>query len=131
MSGYKQLFIYFFSGTGNARKVASWISDMALSEKMQVQCIDIGKTNRTHVQTPPPDALIGFCSPTHGFNFPPVMMNFIFRFPKASRNKVFLINTRAGVKIFKLFIPGLSGVALLLSALTLLLKGYRITGLRS
>jgi Pyruvate/2-oxoacid:ferredoxin oxidoreductase delta subunit len=75
--------------------------------------------------------LIGLISPTHGFNYPPAMMYFIFRFPRARGNRIFLMNTRAGMKLSKWFLPGLSGISLWLSAIVLLLKGYRITGLRS
>ena len=84
------------------------------------------------MKRPNANALIGFISPTHGFNLPPVMMYFIFRFPKANiGNNVFIINTRAGIKIGKLFIPGLSGIALWLAAIVLIIKGYKISGLRS
>jgi Pyruvate/2-oxoacid:ferredoxin oxidoreductase delta subunit len=41
------------------------------------------------------------------------------------------MNTRAGMKLSKWFLPGLSGIALWLAALVLLVKGYRITGMRS
>jgi ferredoxin len=43
---------------------------------------------------------------------------------------VFLLNTRAGMKLYKLFMPGLSGVALMLPAFILWLKGYRCIGFR-
>jgi ferredoxin len=59
------------------------------------------------------------------------MLYFIFRFPKSNKNQVFLINTRAGMKFGKLFITGLSGVALLFSALILKFKKYKIIGMRS
>jgi len=92
MSEYKQLIIYYFSGTGNAKNVASWIADLATEKNTYTELIDISKIERKHIPQPPSNALIGLCSPTHGFNFPPVMMNFIFRFPKASNNnKVFII----------------------------------------
>jgi Pyruvate/2-oxoacid:ferredoxin oxidoreductase delta subunit len=41
------------------------------------------------------------------------------------------MNTRAGMKLGRLFLPGLSGIALLLAAAVLLAKGYRIAGMRS
>lgn len=75
--------------------------------------------------------LIGFCGPTHGFNYPPVLVNFLLRFPRGKQQKVFVCNTRAGLKAGKLFVPGLSGIALLLAALILLMKGYRLAGMRS
>lgn len=130
MNAYKQFVIYYFSGTGNAKRVASWISEVAIKKQIPVDIIDISKIDRKNIARPPVDALIGFCSPTHGFNFPPVMLHFVFRFPKAQNNKVFIMNTRAGTKLYKIFVPGLSGIALLLSTIILFLKGYKIVGLR-
>ena len=127
----QSLLIYYFSGTGNARSVAHWFADVASHQQIPAETIDIAKIDRKHIISPPPGSLVGFVSPTHGFNFPPAMMYFIFRFPRSRGNEAFLMNTRAGLKLSKWFIPGLSGIALWLSALVLLLKGYRIVGLRS
>lgn len=44
---------------------------------------------------------------------------------------MFLLNTRAGMKLGNWNTPGVSGLALLLPILILILKGYRITGLLS
>jgi ferredoxin len=131
MSLYKQLIIYYFSGTGNSKHVSTWFSEVAKEKQVPIQLINISEIDRKHISIPSGETLIGFCSPTHGFNYPPVMMHFIFRFPKANRNQVILMNTRAGVKIYKLIVPGLSGAALILSAIVLLLKGYNIVGMRS
>ena len=123
--------IYYFSGTGNARQVTRWFADVAEMHHIATQTTDIATIDRKKIQPPPPRSLVGFISPTHGFNYPPAMMYFIFRFPRSKGNRVFLMNTRAGMKLSKWFLPGLSGLALWLSALVLLLKGYRIVGLRS
>jgi Pyruvate/2-oxoacid:ferredoxin oxidoreductase delta subunit len=123
--------IYYFSGTGNARNVARWFSGVATEQNIPNYIFDIAKIDRKKIEPPPPGSLVGFVSPTHGFNYPPAMMYFIFRFPRSNGNRVFLMNTRAGMKLSKWFLPGLSGLALWLSALVLLLKGYRIVGLRS
>ncbi|MDP1623226.1 MAG: EFR1 family ferrodoxin [Bacteroidales bacterium] len=125
------LTIYFFSGTGNARNVAHWFAGVATDKTIPAETIDIAKIDRKKILPPPPGSLVGFISPTHGFNYPPAMMYFIFRFPKSNGNRVFLMNTRAGMKLSKWFLPGLSGIALWLSALVLFLKGYSIVGLRS
>ena len=53
----------------------------------------------------------------------------MWRFPRSKGEDVFLLNTRAGMKMGKYFIPGLSGVAQLLPMLMLWLKGYHIRGL--
>ncbi|MEI6172857.1 MAG: EFR1 family ferrodoxin [Bacteroidota bacterium] len=127
----RPLSIYFFSGTGNALNVARWFADTATRRNIPVETNDIAKIDRKRIQPPPPSSLVGFVSPTHGFNYPPAMMYFIFRFPRSKGNRAFLMNTRAGLKLSKWFVPGLSGITLWLSALVLLLKGYRIVGLRS
>jgi len=74
--------------------------------------------------------LIGICSPTHGFNLPPIVLSFLFKMPKTKKVDAFILNTRAGMKLYKIFIPGLSGIAQLLPALILLLKGFRIVGMQ-
>ena len=127
----EELIIYFFSGTGNARNVANWIGEEAACRNITAVVTDIALIDRKHIAPPRPGSMIGFISPTHGFNYPPAMMYFLFRFPRSVNNKVFLMNTRAGLKLSKWFVPGLSGLALWLAALVLLLKGYKVIGLRS
>jgi ferredoxin len=73
--------------------------------------------------------ITGFCYPTHGFNAPPVVIDFFLRFPRG-RGRVFLLNTRAGMKLYRLFTPGISGWAQLLPAIIIILKGYTIIGLQ-
>jgi Pyruvate/2-oxoacid:ferredoxin oxidoreductase delta subunit len=125
------LLLYFFSGTGNARNVARWFAETAREMNIPAETVDIARTGRKNISPPPAGTWLGFISPTHGFNYPPAMMYFIFRFPVAHGQRVILMNTRAGTKMSKIFIPGLSGIALWLSALVLLLKGYKIVGMRS
>lgn len=127
----KKVSFYFFSGTGNSKAVVNWFSEEAKNHNIETNSIDISKLEKRKGEKPLPKDIIGFCSPTHGFNFPPIMMHFIFRFPRSTGNKAFIMNTRAGMKIGKLFVPGLSGIALWLAALVLILKGYKIIGLRS
>lgn len=123
--------IYYFSGTGNAKKVANWICIQARSHNLDAEYIDITKTTPEELKFAN-DEILGFISPTHGFNFPPVMINFLLRFPKIQNSKeAFLINTRAGMKLKKIYFPGLSGIALLFAASILLYKGYRIKGMQS
>ncbi len=128
MPEQKQIIIYYFSGTGNAQNVANWISEIAKQKGNEVQVTDISK-NKVGIK-PDTDTMIGFVSPTHGFNYPPVVFKYILRFPKGNGQKVFLANTRAGMKLGKLFVPGLSGMALYFAAIALRLKGYRIIALK-
>jgi ferredoxin len=120
-----KLIVYYFSGTGNSENVALWMADIAKEKDMEVSLINIAKTERRHISTPDPDTLVAFVSPIHGFNYPPVMLNFLIHFPKG-KNKILLLNTRAGMLIGKWITPGLTGVAFYLAALILKLKGYSI-----
>jgi len=123
--------IFYFSGTGNAKKVAEWMNEYANEKGVASEAIDISKMENRSIQ-PLPNEILGLISPTHGFNYPPIMINFVFRFPRTKfKNDVFIMNTRAGMKLSKLFLPGLSGITLLLAAITLRIKGYRIVGMRS
>ena len=125
---YQNLVIYYFSGTGNAKNIAEWISGFAVNNGINAETIDISAIDRLAVKAPSPDALLIFISPIHGFNYPPVMLHFISHFP-SGKNKIILMNTRAGMLIGKYITPGLTGVAFFLSALLLKLKGYTIKGM--
>ncbi|HEY3447101.1 MAG TPA: EFR1 family ferrodoxin [Myxococcales bacterium] len=122
--------LFYFSGTGNARNVAHWIASVWRERGRQVEVADLSKTDPRTVQVGEEDE-VGFASPTHGFNFPPITLAFLFAFPRAPHaNRAFVVNTRAGVRFFGLPIPGLSGLAQLWAALVLRLKGYRVVGMR-
>lgn len=125
MNVYPKLSVYYFSGTGNSENVAKWLAESARERAMEVSLVNIGKTDRLHIAQPAPDTLVAFVSPIHGFNYPPVMLNFLRRFPKG-KNKVLLLNTRAGMLIGKWITPGLTGIAFYFAALMLILKGYTI-----
>jgi ferredoxin len=125
MVTYPKLVVYYFSGTGNSENVAKWMADVAKEKGTKVSLINIAKTDRLAISSPEPDALVVFVSPIHGFNYPPVMLNFIRRFPKG-KNKVLLMNTRAGMLIGKWITPGVTGIAFYFSALILKIKGYTI-----
>jgi len=122
--------LFYFSGTGNARSVAHWIAEAWRKSGRAAEVLDIAKTERRAIQIGQDDE-IGLASPTHGFNFPPITLNFVFAFPRApNANRLFIVNTRAGVRFFGKCLPGLSGLAQLLAALVFALKGYRIVGMR-
>ncbi|HNW56953.1 MAG TPA: EFR1 family ferrodoxin [Bacteroidales bacterium] len=123
-----ELIIYYFTGTGNSQNVSSWVSSVAENRGIKCSQINIAYTDRINIPSPSKDALVVFISPIHGFNYPPVMLNFIARFPKG-KNRVVLMNTRAGMRIGKFVTPGLTGIAFYLSSLFLWLKGYRVNGM--
>lgn len=121
------LIIFYFSGTGNALAASNWIAESFLAKNIPVEIYKITPSSQIDISKIQSNTMIGFCYPTHGFNTPPVVIDFLLRFPK-SKNLVFLLNTRAGMKISKLFTPGLSGLAQLVPFLILRIKGYKTVG---
>jgi ferredoxin len=122
--------LFYFSGTGNARQAAHWIASAWRSAGREATVGDLATLDPRAVHLDAGD-VVGFASPTHGFNFPPITLSFLLAFPRApGRNRALVVNTRGGVRLAGVCLPGLSGVAQLLAALILLLKGYRVVGMR-
>jgi len=63
----------------------------------EIEIIKIAKLYSGKPPSPTKDAMIGFISPTHGFNFPPIMLHFLLRFPRSNQNSAFIVNTRGGL----------------------------------
>lgn len=127
---YKKVIIYYFSGTGNAKNSAFWIGDEVRREGIDVEIISIDKIDTKKISKPADYTLIGFCSPTHGFHFPKIMRDFIYNFPKVNNCNAFIVNTRAGLRVGSLFLPGISGILHYWSSLVLFIKGFKIVGLQ-
>jgi len=122
--------MFYFSGTGNARNVAHWVARAFRERGRGVEIADLSRLPHGEVRIGPGDEL-GLASPTHGFNFPPVTLAFLLALPRApARNRAYVFNTRAGLRLWGLHLPGASGVAQLFAALVLLFKGYRIAAMR-
>jgi ferredoxin len=130
MNNCRSLYIYYISGTGNARASSNWIADEAVQKGIKTVVQQIDRLENIIMPSMEEKPLIGFAFPTHGFNAAPIMLRFIAGFPGGLCRNVFLLNTRAGMKLYKLFMPGISGVALLLPAFILRIKGYRCIGYR-
>ncbi len=126
---YRDLTIYYFSGTGNALTASRWITQYAQKKGLKTNLISIDRFNKIIVPSANDKRLIGFCYPTHGFNLPWIMLKFILKFPIIRGSDAFLLNTRGGLKIYKWFVPGISGLAQILPALILFIKGFRIKGM--
>ena len=130
MENWKSLYIYYISGTGNARASSEWIADEGRKKGLKVVVQQIDRLENIVMPEVGEKPLIGFAFPTHGFNAAPIILKFLAGFPAGLSKEVFLLNTRAGMKLYKLFLPGLSGVALLFPAFILWLKGYKCIGFR-
>ncbi|MFC1490571.1 EFR1 family ferrodoxin [Candidatus Latescibacterota bacterium] len=128
MEKYNKIIMYYFTGTGNALKAGRWICEEAEKRNIEVRMRAIQNNYIVNPDEIDSKTLIGFLSPTHGFNIAPAMLKFIMKFPAGEKTDVFILNTRGGLKFSKLFIPGLSGAAQFLPMIILTLKGYKITG---
>jgi ferredoxin len=127
---WSSLYIYYISGTGNARLSSQWIAEEAEKKGLKTVVQQIDRLENINMPSPDDKPLIGFAFPTHGFNAAPIMLRFLAGFPSGLGREVFLVNTRAGMKLYKLFLPGLTGLALILPAFILWLKGYKCIGFR-
>jgi len=130
MNKWNSLYIYFISGTGNAKASSEWIRDEAEKAGIRTVVQQIDRMKDIMMPDRDENPLFGFAFPTHGFNAAPIMIRFIAGFPRGLGREVFLLNTRAGMKLSRIFLPGLSGVALLLPAFILWIKGYKCIGFR-
>lgn len=127
---YDQLIIYYFSGTGNASNAALWIIKIAEGKGLKTHLVNIDRFKTIELPEISERTLIGFCSPTHGFNMPPIVLKFIAKFPRMKKVDAFILNTRGGMKLNRFFVPGLSGAAQILPAIILWMKGFNIVGMQ-
>ncbi len=116
------------SGTGNTLRVAKWINEKFIKNGVLSSINSIGqsasvenKTNKTNI--------ICIAMPSHGFTAPWLMLKYVFKLQKGDGAHAICIATRAGLKIGRLFTPGLSGTATYVIALILFLKGYNVRGI--
>lgn len=125
---YKNLILYYFSGTGNAAAVCRWAVKHAKTSGINTNIQSIDRIKTPTIPNVGGKTLLGFAYPTHGF-FPAwSMLKFIIKFPKSCTNDIFLITTRGGTRIGNFLIPGLAGGSLYIPAILLKLKGYSIKG---
>lgn len=83
MDNWKSLYIFFISGTGNARISSEWIADEAGKKGLKTVVQQIDRLENIVIPQADEKPLIGFAFPTHGFNAAPIMLRFIAGFPPA------------------------------------------------
>lgn len=126
--GFDRATLFFFSGTGNARRAAIWSGQVLRTAGIHTDVHEVGRI-ASPKDAPSGDNLLGFFFPTHGFTAIWAMLKFVLLFPKAKeRTSVFAVATRAGLKFGSWFVPGYEGNGLLLVLLILRLKGYSSAG---
>lgn len=127
---YKKATIYYFTGTGNSYRVASWMGETAVARGIETRIGSIGSAQPAKEIEQGAKNLLGMVFPTHGFTAPWHVIYFALRLPRRSQTHAFVTPTRAGTKIIG-FLPGLEGTAGYLIALILLLKGYQLRGVQA
>jgi len=126
---YRNLILYYFSGTGNALRAVRWIAEHARARGMEVFVQNIEELKGPVWPAVQGRSLVGFCYPTHGFAPPWLMLKFFFALPRLPDADLFFLNTRAGFRVGPLHAgPGLSGIAMWLPILWFALRGHRIAG---
>lgn len=128
MAYYKNLYIYYFSGTGNAMSAAKWIQDNGEKAHIETHLLCIEKLENFHLSPPEGKTLLAFTYPTHGFAAPWIMLKFLCRFPRIANADVLFVNTKAGSKLWKFHLPGMTGFAQWLSIFIFWFKGYSVKG---
>ncbi|MFC2124179.1 EFR1 family ferrodoxin [Bacteroidota bacterium] len=120
--------IYCISGTGNSLLSAGWVRALFEKENYKAQLIRIENSKLTAEIIERNPEYIVVTGPVHGFTLPWMLIKFFLRLPRGKGRKAITIISRAGIRIGKVFPPGLSGTSNYLAALILRLKGYRIRG---
>ena len=93
--------------------------DIAKEKGLKTQLINIDRFKTIKFPQITDRALIGFFSPTQGLNMPPIMLKFIRKFPGMRNSDAFLLNSRGGLTLSKLYLPGINGVAQISPAILL------------
>jgi Pyruvate/2-oxoacid:ferredoxin oxidoreductase delta subunit len=125
---YRDATFYFFTGTGNSYRVATWMAGGAREAGATVTVHAIESARPAEEIGAGETALLGLVMPTHGFTAPWAMLRFALRLPRRSGTHAVVVATRAGLKIGPVFVPGAEGTGTYLICLILALKGYRVRG---
>ena len=128
MNFYQNLYIFYFSGTGNALTAARWIRDNGEREDIRTTILSVESLKQYRLEQPEGRSLFAFTYPTHGFAPPWIMLKFLWKFPEISDSGVLFVNTKAGAKAGKFFIPGMTGLAQWLPITIFRFKGYKVKG---
>ncbi len=82
--------IYYFSGTGNTKKIASLYQEEFCKHNKQVLLQEITTTTAPKCEEA---KMIGIAYPVHGFNAPEIVVNFVKNMQEGARKYAFIIKT--------------------------------------
>jgi Pyruvate/2-oxoacid:ferredoxin oxidoreductase delta subunit len=125
---YRSATIYYLTGTGNSRRVATWFADAAVERGLDVQMGPMESARPEEELERSPGSLLGLLLPAHGFTAPWSMVRFAARLPWGRGMHAFVVSTRGGTKIGPCRFPGMEGTAVYLIGLLLVLRGYSLRG---
>jgi Pyruvate/2-oxoacid:ferredoxin oxidoreductase delta subunit len=128
---FKEVLIYFTSGTGNSYRVAKFLEQFANQKGAKARVVPIEQSDPGSEIRDNEDSALGVVMPTHAFTAPWHMIKFALRLPQKKSTRAFCIATRAGLKAGPVFTPGISGSGTFLIALILAIKGYKLLGVMS
>jgi len=127
---YKNLILYYISGTGNSYRVTKFIEELSTEKGINSSSVSIKEKVVDKIEAGPGN-LVGFIFPTHGFTMPWSMFKFVLKLPRNKSNHAFAIATRGSFRFGKIFFPGMSGSATFVVSLILWLKGFNVRGVMS
>jgi hypothetical protein len=88
--------LYYFSGTGNARRLAMWVAEEVAKAGRPVECVSMDRLS-ARPSAPSEGTLVGFVFPVHGFTTLWFALKFILRFPRARGRASVFCMTSLGV----------------------------------
>lgn len=127
----KKVTVYYWSGTGNSYRVASWMGKMVGDSGLDGHVLSIDDARSAEGRRAEAGEIVGVVFPTHGFTIPFHALRFVWNLPRGYSARAFCVATRAGFKFGPVFIPGISGSGTFIVALLLMFKGYNVCGVMS
>ena len=100
MPAYSQLVTYFFSGTGNARRLSLWITQTA-QRLGAVACAQPIEAVDAAPPSPSPGSLVGLAFPVHGFTTIWVMLKFVPFSPRYPAALAAVFTIWSGIDYFR------------------------------
>ena len=125
---YREATFYFLTGTGNSYRATTWMDELSSSAGAATCVRPIQSARPAEEVGEGASSLLGLVMPTHGFTAPWAMLRFVMALPRRRSTHAIVVANRAGIRVGRIFLPGLEGTATYLVALILALKGYRVRG---
>lgn len=122
--------LVYLSGTGHSWQAAQWWLEEAEKAGLATRMVPFKEAAADkQIAAEIRSRWLGLFYPVYGFSPPWLFLIWLCRLPRGKSRPVFLLNTRGAVKSGRQILWGISGTALWLPWLLLVLKGYRVKGL--